>query len=167
MDSTAKCRAEKRLQIKLLNICRSERGMIKQYIKLFVITNSVLLFYALGVTWEDAQVEEGVDYYGGFFNLTFVIAILFFTAIYGAYSYAKTKSIILPNLMLLVHLVFYWSWVLCFVPRSKKTFDAKFLIDTSIGSLRLVGISVFFGLLTMLIIWVSKRKSQQTEKQKE
>lgn len=132
--------------------------MTKQYVKLAVITSVFFLFYALGITWEEASAETEY-YYGGFFNLTFIIALLFFVAIYGIYSYGKTKSIILPNLMLMLHIVFYCSWIFCFTPRPNKIFDIAFIIEILKDSLTFVGISVFFGLLAMLIMWISKKIS--------
>ena len=125
--------------------------MLKQYIKLFIITNVFFLIYAIGITWEEIKAEPGIDYYGGFFTWTFLPAVLFFLILYGCYSYVKTKRIILPNLLLMFLLIFYFCWIFCMTPRAPKTFDGDYILEALTWSPVFIGVSVLFGLLVKFV----------------
>lgn len=130
--------------------------MVKQYIKLFVLINAFFLFYALGITWEKSQVAPGAGYYGGFFAWTFLPAMFFFLALYGCYSYVKTKKIILPNLLLLLFICLYYFWIFYLGLLSTNTFDdVGFTLLTK--CLPFVGISVFCGFIVKLVLWLKTR----------
>ena len=134
--------------------------MVKQYIKLFIIINAFFLFYALGITWEKSQVTPGTGYYGGFFAWTFLPAMFFFLVLYGCYSYAKTKKIILPNLLLMILLPIYYFWIFCLGLLSRKSFltvDYSFLTKC----LSFVGISVLCGVIIKLVLWVKNLKTKK------
>lgn len=134
--------------------------MVKQYIKLFIIINAFFLFYALGITWEKSQVTPGTGYYGGFFAWTFLPAMFFFLVLYGCYSYAKTKKIILPNLLLMILLPIYYFWIFYLGLLSRKSFltvDYSFLTKC----LSFVGISVLCGVIIKLVLWVKNLKTKK------
>ena len=126
--------------------------MVKQYIKLFISINAFFLFYALGITWEKSQVASGAGYYGGFFAWSFLVATFFFLALYGFYSYVKTKKIILPNLLLLFFVCLYYFWIFYGLFSTKGLEDVDFSLLTK--CLPFVGISVFSGLIVKLILWL-------------
>ncbi len=130
--------------------------MVKQYIKFFVLINAFFLFYALGITWEKAQVYPGTGYYGGFFAWTFLPAMFFFLVLYGCYAYVKTKKIVLPNLLLLIFVCIYYFWIFYLGLLSTNTFDDVGFI-LIIKCLPFVGISVFCGLISKLVLWITSR----------
>lgn len=129
--------------------------MLKQYIKLFAVINVFFLIYVLGIAWEEAQSSGG--YYGGFFAFSFFPALFFFVVLYGLYSYSRTKSIILPNLLLLIFMCLY-NFVLFYLDLLGKRpfYDLGF---TALKiSLPWVGISVLFGLITKFVLWIKQSK---------
>lgn len=134
--------------------------MVKQYIKLFIIINAFFLFYVLGITWEKSQVTPGTGYYGGFFAWTFLPAMFFFLVLYGCYSYAKTKKIILPNLLLMILIPIYYFWIFYLGLLSRKSFltvDYSFLTKC----LSFVGISVLCGVIIKLVLWLKNLKAKK------
>lgn len=126
-----------------------------QYTKLCILNVIFYAFYYIGLSWEEVNIEPGG--YGGFFGFSVLPAFLVFHIFYGCYSYAKTKNIVLPNVMLFVFVIAFQ--ILRTLQRDKDVLITNIVMFACF----FVGISVAFGLLTKFIYWLKSRKSNDTE----
>lgn len=137
--------------------------MKKQYIKLIIFNNAYFVLYTIGLIWESGF--EDAKSYGGPFALLFFPVLLAYLVFYGCYSYAKTKHIILPNLLLLFFLNVEFFWMLCygyFFSNANMIYKIPKIILLSIIC---TGISVLIGLLTRLIIFLVNIKKFNNPKE--
>lgn len=136
--------------------------MKKQYIKLIVSNSVFFLIYIVGLIWE-SQFEDARNY-GGPFALSLYPVLLVYLIFYGCCSYAKTKKIIVPNLLLLFFLIVYFCWMFYLSPLSNGTTRINDIPEIVLLSGLFTGISVVFSLLTKLIYYSINRKQKRNEK---
>ena len=134
--------------------------MKKQYIKLVVLNSTYFILYTTGLIWE-SKFEDAKNF-GGPFALLFFPTLLVYLIFYGCYSYAKTKHIIIPSLLLLLFLNAQFLWMLCFGYFFNATNIIQKIPKIIFLSIIFAGISALFGLLAKLINFLMNEKSVKT-----